>query len=92
MKTTTRLAVSNLKSDKSRTLLTGIAIFLTTMLLTLITLGCAAFVRQNKLYAAETYGEHYGMFSRLTAEQQDKLNLHAHFYNVGRQSDRKSVV
>lgn len=86
MKTTTRLAVSNLKSDKSRTLLTGTAIFLTTMLLTLITLGCAAFVRQNKLYAAETYGEHYGMFSRLTPEQQDKLNLHAHFYNVGRQS------
>ena len=31
MKTTTRLAVSNLKSDKSRTLLTGTAIFLTTI-------------------------------------------------------------
>ncbi len=66
MRTTTKIAISNLKSDKSRTLLTGTAIFLTTMLLTLITLGCAALIRENKMCAAETYGEHYGMFSRLT--------------------------
>ncbi len=86
MRTTTKIAISNLKSDKSRTLLTGTAIFLTTMLLTLITLGCAALIRENKMCAAETYGEHYGMFSRLTPEQQGKLSLQAQFYNVGLQS------
>lgn len=86
MKTTAKLAISSLKADKSRTLLTAAAIFLTTMLLTIITLGSAAFVRENKTYAAEKYGEYYGLFSRLTPEQQKKLQLHAQFHNVGWQA------
>lgn len=86
MKTTTKLALGDLKTDKSRSLLTGIAIFLTTVLITVILFGCNAFIQNSKAHAAEDYGEHYGVFSRITPEQTKALKLHARFYNIGLQT------
>ena len=86
MKTTTKLAISNLKSDKSRAFLTGIAVFLTTMLITVILFGCNAVIRYNIEHAADDYGEHYGVFSHLSPEQLETVKLHAEFYNVGLQT------
>ena len=63
MKTTTKLAVSSLKAGKTRSILTGIAIFLTTALITVIAFGCSTMIRQQKATAAEFYGEHFGTFN-----------------------------
>ena len=54
MKTTTKLAVSSLKAGKTRSILTGIAIFLTTALITIIAFGSSAMILQNKDSAAYT--------------------------------------
>ncbi len=86
MKTTTKLAVSSLKAGKTRSILTGIAIFLTTALITIIAFGSSAMIRQNKDSAADTYGEHFGTFSRTTPEQMERLQLHSKFYNIGTQT------
>lgn len=86
MKTTTKLALGNIKTDKSRALLTGIAVFLTTALITVILFGCNAVIQNNRTHAAEDYGEHYGVFSRITPEQIKTLKLHAQFYNIGLQT------
>lgn len=83
MKTTTKLAVGSLKTGKTISVLTGIAIFLTTALITIITFGCNAVIRHQKASAAETYGEHFGTFSRVTPEQTERIRLHSKFYNVG---------
>lgn len=86
MKTTTKLAVSSLKAGKTRSILTGFAIFLTTALITVIAFGCSALIREQKTSAADTYGEHFGTFSRITPEQNERVRLHSKFYNVGAQT------
>ncbi len=83
MKTTTKLALSSMKSGKTRSLLTGIAIFLTTALLTVISFGCKALIQQQIDSAGETYGEHFGIFSQLSPEQADAVMLHSQFYDTG---------
>lgn len=83
MRTTTKLAIGNLKSGKARSVLTGVAILLTTALITVILFGSAALFKHQKESAADTYGEHYGMFRSLTVEQAEKIRLHSQFYNIG---------
>lgn len=86
MKTTTKLAISSLKAEKIRSILTGIAIFLTTVLITVIALGGNAAVQEQKTHAAETYGEYYGLFSNISPEEIEKVKLHSQFYDVGIQT------
>lgn len=86
MKTTTKLAVSSLKAGKTRSILTGIAIFLTTALITIIAFGCNSMIQRQKDTAADYYGEHFGTFSRITPEQTERIRLHSKFYNTGIQT------
>lgn len=68
------LAVSRLRFHKSRTLLTGIAIMLTTMLLTSIgTVGIAT-LNMNRQAIAES--DYHATFDGLTASQTDILSKH----------------
>ena len=68
------LALSKLRYNKSRTLLTGIAIMLTTMLLTAIgTVGVATFDMNRQIYALSDY---HASFSGLTPEQVQILSSH----------------
>ncbi len=92
MKTTTKLALSSLKTGKIRSILTGTAIFLTTMLITIIVFGCSSIIRYNKSNAAEFYGEHYGVFNSLTPEQIQSVSLHPQFYHIGFQSYVGDVI
>ncbi|MCM1266889.1 MAG: ABC transporter permease [Bacteroidales bacterium] len=72
--TITALAFSRLRFQKSRTLLTGIAIMLTTMLLTAIgTVGLAAIDMNRQVYAQSDY---HATFSPCTAEQIAVLSKH----------------
>lgn len=68
------LALSKLRYNKSRTLLTGIAIMLTTMLLMAIgTVGVATFDMNRQIYALSDY---HASFSGLTPEQVQILSSH----------------
>lgn len=68
------LAISRLRFHKSRTLLTGIAIMLTTMLLTAIgTVGIASF-NMNRL--AVLGADYHAVFDSLTPDQTDILSKH----------------
>lgn len=68
------LALSKLRYNRSRTLLTGIAIMLTTMLLMAIgTTGIAVFDMNRQLYAQSDY---HAIFSGLTPGQMQILSSH----------------
>lgn len=84
MKTTTKIAVANLKENKSRTLLISISIMLTTMLLTIITLFAYGVIKENKINAGMRTGEHFGGFARAGKEIYEKVKIHGEFYDVGR--------
>lgn len=84
MKTTTKIAVANLKENKSRTLLISISIMLTTMLLTVIALFAYGEIKVTKTNAGALYGEHFGGFARAGKEIYEKVKIHGEFYDVGR--------
>ena len=84
MKTTTKIAVANLKENKSRTLLISISIMLTTMLLTMIALFAYGVIKENKVNAGIRTGEHFGGFARAGKEVYEKVKIHGEFYDVGR--------
>ncbi len=68
------LALSKLRYNKSRTMLTGIAIMLTTMLLMAIgTVGTAALDMNRQMYALADY---HARFGGLTPEQVNVLSKH----------------
>lgn len=68
------LALQRLRYNKSRTLLTGIAILLTTMLLTAIgTVGVASFDMNRQIYSLSDY---HASFNGLTHEQLQTLSSH----------------
>lgn len=68
------LAISRLRFHKSRTLLTGIAVMLTTMLLTAIgTVGIASFNMNRQAVLGSDY---HAIFDGLTADQADVLSKH----------------
>lgn len=86
MKTSTKLALASLKAGKIKSLLTGVAIFLTTALISIISFGGNALIQEQIANAAHNYGEHYGTFSHVTPEEIEKITLHSQFLNVGRQT------
>lgn len=68
------LALSKLRYNRSRTLLTGIAIMLTTMLLMAIgTVGVATFDMNRQIYSMSDY---HASFNGLTSEQVQILSSH----------------
>lgn len=84
MKTTTKIAVANLKENKSRTILISISVMLTTMLLTMIALFAYGAIKVSKLNAGTLYGEHFDGFARVGKEVYEKVRIHSEFYDVGR--------
>lgn len=92
MKTTTKLALASITSGKIRSALTGIAIFLTTALITIISLGGYGMVRQQIDDAADTYGEHYALFTHVSQEEESAIKLHSQFHHIGRQIYAGEVI
>ena len=79
------LALQRLRYNKSHTLLTGIAILLTTILLTAIgTTGVAILDMNRQIYSLSDY---HASFNELTPEQVQTLSSH-----IRVEADRKSVV
>ena len=92
MNTITRTALANLKQNKSRNILSGIAILLTTLLIFLIlTVGydsiTVRFAGVNAYYP--TY---HVMFRQVSQENADALKSHADIETVGLREDFGEVV
>lgn len=81
--TTTLLAISNLKANKTRSLLICISIWLTTMLLTVIALCGYGTIKENVANAGNRCGEHYGGFVRVEPAIYEKMKIHGEFFDVG---------
>ena len=64
MKTISRIAYSNDKKNRTRSILIMMAICLTTMLLVIISTVGNGVIRLQKSQAASSYGSNYGLFIR----------------------------
>lgn len=99
MKVTTEIAISNLKKNKSRSILIGIAILLTTVLLTIIALSGNGVIESNKTHAKQNYGDYNGAFARVSEKQLSEIEKNAEFKDIGKiesfafvQSDNMTVT
>ncbi len=80
------LARSNVRQNKSRSVLMILSIFLTTLLLSTIAgIGCGS-VRNNRVNAGNLYGNYVATLSKVTQEQYELLGLRSEFTHVGRKA------
>lgn len=81
-----RLALSNVRQNKSRSVLMILSIFLTTLLLAAIAgVGCGT-VRNNQVNAGNLYGNYVATLTRVSEEQYEMLKLRSEFTHVGREA------
>ena len=78
------LALSNVRQNRSRSILIILSIFLTTLLLSSIAgIGCGL-VRHNRINAGNLYGNYCGTFNRISEEQYKNVKLRSEFTHVGK--------
>lgn len=83
MKILSRIAISNNKENKMRSLLIMIAIALTTMLITAIgTFGYGG-IKGNIENAENLYGNYIGSFSNVDSERLDEMKKRGEFSDIG---------
>ncbi len=79
-----KLAVSNNRSNRSKSILMVLSIFLSTLLLSVVaSFGCGL-VRHNRKNAGNIYGNYCGTFRQVTEEQYQKIKLRSEFTNLGK--------
>ena len=83
MKTISRIAYSNDKKNKTRSILIMMAICLTTMLLVIISTVGNGMIRLQKSQAAGSYGSNYGLFVAADASQLKEVNRRAEIDATG---------
>lgn len=84
MNTATKLAVSNNRENKLRSILIILSIFLTTMLLTAIAIFGYGSVRNAQVNAGRFYGAYYGSFAGVPEETLQEIALRSEFEEIGR--------
>ncbi len=87
MKTIARIAWSNNKKNKIRSVLIMAAIFLSTILLTVICTCANWLIRTGKANAARDYGSYYGMFRNVEPGQLDEIKRRGEFSQTGLVTD-----
>ena len=83
MNATTKIALSNNKKNKTRSILIIIAILLTTSLLTIISTFANGFVRLQKKNASNHYGSNYGLFLSVNNQQLQEIYRRAEIDDIG---------
>lgn len=85
MKHTIRnLAVSNVKKNRTRSILIVISVFLSALLLTVIAEFGYGTMRYNRANAGKLYGNYCGDFQRVTKEQYETMSRRSEFTAIGR--------
>ena len=83
MKTLSRIAYSNDKKNKTRSILIMMSICLTTMLLVIISTVGNGMIRLQKSQAAGSYGSNYGLFVAADGSQLKEVNRRAEIDATG---------
>ena len=83
MKTISRIAYSNDKKNKTRSILIMMSICLTTMLLVIISTVGNGMIRLQKSQAAGSYGSNYGLFVAADASQLKEVSRRAEIDATG---------
>ncbi|QUO23218.1 ABC transporter permease [Clostridiaceae bacterium Marseille-Q4143] len=83
MKTISRIAYSNDKKNKTRSILIMMSICLTTMLLVIISTVGNGMIRLQKSQAAGSYGSNYGLFVAADASQLKEVSRRAEIDAIG---------
>lgn len=83
MKIIGNLAFSNDRKNKTRSILIIIAVTLTTMLLTIISMYCFGIIQHNRLNAEIYYGDYCGVYRGTTRKQIQEMKLHSEFSRLG---------
>lgn len=84
MKMITSLAVSNVKKNRTRSILIMISIFMTTLLLTAIGTMGNGLIRHEKTNAEILYGSYYGTFGGVKEENIREMERRSEFTDIGR--------
>ena len=83
MKTISRIAYSNDKKNKTRSILIMMSICLTTMLLVIISTVGNGTIRLQKSQAASSYGSNYGLFVSADGSQLKEVSRRAEIDAIG---------
>ena len=83
MKTISRIAYSNDKKNKTRSILIMMSICLTTMLLVIISTVGNGMIRLQKSQAAGSYGSNYGLFIAADGTQLKEVERRAEISDIG---------
>ena len=83
MKTISRIAYSNDKKNKTRSILIMMSICLTTMLLVIISTVGNGMIRLQKSQAAGSYGSNYGLFVAADGMQLKEVERRAEISDIG---------
>ena len=83
MKTISRIAYSNGKRNRTRSILIMMAICLTTMLLVIISTVGNGVIHLQKSQAAGSYGSNYGLFVSADGSQLKEVNRRAEIDATG---------
>ncbi len=83
MKTISRIAYSNDKRNRTRSILIMMAICLTTMLLVIISTVGNGMIRLQKSQAAGSYGSNYGLFIAADGSQLKEVERSAEISDIG---------
>ena len=83
MKTINRIAYSNDKRNRTRSILIMMAICLTTMLLVIISTVGNGVIRLQKSQAASSYGSNYGLFIAADGTQLKEVKRRAEISDIG---------
>lgn len=78
-----KTAIKNLKYNKSRSILIGIAIMLTTCLLMILGSSAVGLIRYNMVNVETKNGNYHGAYLGINEEQLEMLNHHAEFIEIG---------
>lgn len=84
MKTITKLAASNIRQNRTRSILIALSIFLSTSLLTVIAEFGYGLVSHNHTNAGKIFGNFCGQFHSVTEGQYETITKRSEFIAVGR--------
>ena len=84
MKTITKLAWSNNRKNRTRSVLIMLSIFLTSVLLSAIATFGYGQIRFQSVNAEEFYGSYYGTYAGVTEEQIGEMQKRSEFDRIGR--------
>lgn len=84
MKTLTRLAISNNKGNKTRSILIILSVTLTTLLLMVIATFAYSTTKSNRMNASNLYGGYYGSFGGVSEKQLNEMKLRSEFKEIGK--------